>query len=120
MVREGLRSLVENYDDVAVSGEAADGSEAIQSVDRLHPAVVIMDINMPKTNGIDATSEIKSRHPHIAVIGLSVHNSDEAQEAMLRAGATRLLSKEAAVDELYEAIRQALADDNPRCGASLT
>lgn len=120
MVREGLRSLLENYDDVAVIGEAADGSEAIQSVDRLHPAVVIMDINMPKTNGIDATSEIKSRHPHIAVIGLSVHNSDEAQEAMLMAGAARLLSKEAAVDELYEAIRQVLADDNPRCGASLT
>lgn len=120
MVREGLRSLLENYDDVAVIGEAADGSEAIQSVDRLHPAVVVMDINMPKTNGIDATMEIKSRHPHIAVIGLSVHNSEEAQDAMLRAGATRLLSKEAAVDELYEAIRQALRDEHPRCGASLT
>ncbi|CAE6727674.1 response regulator [Nitrospira defluvii] len=120
MVREGLRSLLENYDDVAVIGEAADGSEAIQSVDSLHPAVVIMDINMPKTNGIDATSEIKSRHPHIAVIGLSVQNSEEAQDAMLKAGAARLLSKEAAVDELYEAIRQALADENPRCGTSLT
>jgi len=118
MVREGLRSLLENYDDVAVIGEAADGSEAIQSVDRLHPSVVVMDINMPKTNGIDATMEIKSRHPHIAVIGLSVQNSEEAHEAMIRAGATRLLSKEAAVDELYEAIRQALADEHPGCGAS--
>ena len=119
MVREGLRSLLENYDDVAVIGEAADGSEAIQSVDRLHPAIVIMDINMPKTNGIDATMEIKSRHPHIAVIGLSVHNSEEAQDAMLRAGATRLLSKEAAADELYEAIRQALGDETSRYGASM-
>lgn len=120
MVREGLRSVLENYDDVAVIGEAADGSEAIESVDRLRPAVVIMDINMPKLNGIDATMEIKARHPEIVVIGLSVHNSEEAHEAMRRAGATRLLSKEAAVDELYEAIRQALADESSACGASLT
>lgn len=120
MVREGLRSLLENYDDVAVIGEAADGHEAILSVDRLHPSVVIMDINMPKTNGIDATMEIKSRHPHIAVIGLSVQNSEEAHQAMLRAGSSRLLSKEAAVDELYVAIRQALADETPRCGASIS
>ena len=70
-----------------------------------------MDINMPETNGIDATVEIKARHPDVAVIGLSVQNTGEAREAMLQAGATTLLSKESAVDELYAAIRQALADE---------
>ncbi|GMV51207.1 response regulator [Nitrospirales bacterium NOB] len=118
MVRQGLRSMLENYSDVAVVGEASDGNEAILSVERLRPTVVVMDINMPNTNGIDATAEIKSRHPHITVIGLSVQNTGEAREAMLHAGATALLSKEAAVDELYEAIRQALTDEQPRCGAT--
>ena len=73
--------------------------------------VVVMDINMPHINGIDATIEIKSRHPEVAVIGLSVQNSGETREAMLRAGAATLISKEAAVDELYLAIRQALAGE---------
>ena len=111
MVRQGLRSVLEHYDDVAVVGEASTGREAIEFVERLRPAVIVMDINMPETNGIDATVEIKARHPDVAVIGLSVHNTAEARKAMLQAGATTLLSKESAVDELYAAIRQALADE---------
>ncbi|HNG51864.1 MAG TPA: response regulator transcription factor, partial [Nitrospira sp.] len=112
MVRQGLRSMLDEYDDVAVIGEASNGKEALESVAQLRPSVVVMDINMPHINGIDATMQIKSRHPDIAVIGLSVQNSGETREAMLRAGATTLISKEAAVDELYLAIRQALAGEN--------
>lgn len=115
MVRQGLRSMLGGYDDVSVIGEASNGREAVESVDRLRPSVVVMDINMPVTNGIDATVEIKARHPQVAVIGLSVQNSGEAREAMLRAGAVTLISKEAAVDELYLAIRQALAGENSDC-----
>ncbi len=111
MVRQGLRSMLDEYDDVAVIGEASNGKEAVESVGQLRPSVVVMDINMPQVNGIDATIEIKSRHPEIAVIGLSVQNNHETREAMLRAGATTLISKEAAVDELYLAIRQALAGE---------
>jgi PAS domain S-box-containing protein len=112
MVRQGLRSVLDEYDDVAVIGEASNGKEAVESVAQLRPSVVVMDINMPQINGIDATIEIKSRHPEVAVIGLSVQNNQETREAMLRAGATTLISKEAAVDELYLAIRQALAGEN--------
>ncbi len=111
MVRQGLRSMLDEYDDVAVIGEASNGQEAVESVAQLRPSVVVMDINMPHINGIDATIEIKSRHPEVAVIGLSVQNSGETREAMLRAGAATLISKEAAVDELYLAIRQALAGE---------
>lgn len=111
MVRQGLRRVLEHYDDVAVVGEASTGREAIEFVERLRPAVVVMDINMPETNGIDETVEIKSRHPDVAIIGLSVQNTGEAREAMLQAGAATLISKESAVDELYASIRQALADD---------
>ncbi len=109
MVRQGLRSMLDEYEDVAVIGEASNGQEAVESVAQLRPSVVVMDINMPHINGIDATIEIKARHPEVAVIGLSVQNSGETREAMLRAGAATLISKEAAVDELYLAIRQALA-----------
>ena len=104
--------MLDEYDDVAVIGEASNGKEALESVAQLRPSVVVMDINMPHINGIDATMQIKSRHPDIAVIGLSVQNSGETREEMLRAGATTLISKEAAVDELYLAIRQALAGEN--------
>jgi DNA-binding NarL/FixJ family response regulator len=74
-----------------------------------------MDINMPKMNGIQATALIKSRHPEIIVIGLSVQASHETHLAMLKAGAARLLSKEAAADQLYQAMQHAfLGSDHPR------
>ena len=94
---------------MAVVGEARDGEEAIAAVDELQPQVVIMDINMPKMNGIDATRLIKSRYPEIVVIGLSVNAEANNQAAMRKAGAATLLTKEAAVDELYSAIRSQLS-----------
>jgi PAS domain S-box-containing protein len=108
MVRQGLRTVLESYADVEVVGEAANGEEAVAGADEWQPAVVVMDINMPKLNGVDATTRIKARHPHMLVIGLSVNANAEAQEAMARAGAARLLTKEAAVDELYRAIQDVL------------
>ena len=88
-----------------VVGEACDGEEALVCTEQLHPAVVVMDINMPKMNGIEATAYLKTRYPHIAIIGLSVNAGEENQKAMKRAGATSLITKEAAVDQLYAAIQ---------------
>jgi PAS domain S-box-containing protein len=108
MVRQGLRSVLESYQDVAIVGEACNGEEAVSFVERLQPTVVLMDINMPKMNGIEAAAEITSRYPAIVVIGLSV-NADGANEtAMRKAGAATLLTKEAAVDELYRTILETL------------
>jgi PAS domain S-box-containing protein len=109
MVRQGLRSVLEGYADVAVVGEASNGEEAVAMTDRLCPALVLMDINMPKMTGVEATARIKARHPEIVVIGLSVQAGHESHLAMLKAGATRLLTKEAAVDELHHAILHALS-----------
>jgi len=105
MVRQGLRSVLETYADVEVVGEARDGFEALACVDRLQPSVVVMDVNMPGMNGIDATRRIRVSHPNTIVIGLSVNAGTENDHAMKQAGAAALLTKEAAVEELYSAIQ---------------
>ena len=108
MVRQGLRSLLESYEDVVIVGEGSNGDEAIELVEQLRPALVVMDLNMPKKNGIEATARIKARWPETIVIGLSVQAGEEARRAILNAGGAVLLTKEAAVDELYRTIREVL------------
>jgi DNA-binding NarL/FixJ family response regulator len=106
MVRQGLRSVLETYDDLHVVAEARDGAEAVKLVEDLHPRVVVMDINMPRMNGIDATTHIKTRWPETTVIGISVNTGDHNSDAMKRAGAATVLPKDTAVDQLYDAIIQ--------------
>jgi DNA-binding NarL/FixJ family response regulator len=108
MVRQGLRSVLDGYADIEVVGEASNGEEAVFMTKRLHPSLVLMDINMPRMNGVDATAHIKARHPEIVVIGLSIQVGHESHLAMLKAGATRLLTKEAAVEQLHHAILHSL------------
>ncbi|GKS58038.1 hypothetical protein YTPLAS18_15650 [Nitrospira sp.] len=105
MVRQGLRSLLEGYDRIDIVGEACNGDEAVAVAERRRPSVVIMDISMPGMNGIEATRRIKARAPEVAVIGLSVNATGENQHAMKSAGASLLLNKEAAVDQLFAAIQ---------------
>lgn len=106
MVRQGLRSVLEAYTEVEIVGEAWNGEEALALVERLQPSIVVMDINMPKMNGIEATAQIRSRYPSVMVIGLSVQAGGVNEEAMRNAGAAMLLTKEAAVEELYRSIRE--------------
>ena len=108
MVRQGLHSMLDAYMDIHVVGEAKDGAEAIKSVEELLPQVVVMDINMPKMNGIEATKQITRLHPDIIVIGISVNIGDDNSDAMQRAGAVTLLTKEAAVEQLYNTIQDAV------------
>lgn len=108
MVRQGLRSLLESYPDVAVVGEAANGEEAVASVAALLPTIVVMDINMPTMNGVEATKRIKERYPHVIVIGLSVTPDGNNHQLMKQAGAHETLTKEAAVEHLYSAIQGAM------------
>lgn len=108
MIRQGIRTMLEAHADIQVIGEAANGEEAIMLAEASHPDVVLMDINMPKLNGIEATAVIKRKLPKTAVVGLSVNADRENREAMSQAGAAILLTKEAPVDELYQAIQSAL------------
>jgi signal transduction histidine kinase/ActR/RegA family two-component response regulator len=108
MVRQGLRSILDSYLDVVVLGEACDGQEAVNAVGALRPNLVIMDINMPIMDGITATRLIKTRYPQIAVVGLSVNSDVQNEAAMIEAGAALLLTKEAAVEQLYSAMKQAI------------
>ena len=107
MVREGLRSILESYADLEVVGEAGDGMEAVKLARTRHPDVVVMDINMPRMDGIAATRQIKLDQPATAVIGISVQESAQVEQAMLSAGASKFLTKDRAAGHLYEAILQA-------------
>lgn len=110
MVRQGLRSVLDAYADVQVVGEAQDGSEAVRLAGELRPRVVVMDINMPTMNGIEATERIKTQWPGTVVIGISVNTGDANGDAMKQAGAAGLITKDAAVDELYAVIRRETID----------
>ena len=109
IVRQGLRGVLESYPDVEVVGEAMDGEEAVAAAEALQPSHVVMDINMPKLSGIQATARIKSRCPDVFVIALSVHASGPMEDAIIQAGATILLTKGAVVSELYSAILTTLS-----------
>ena len=108
MVRQGLKSVLDAYADIKVVGEAADGEAAVRLASELLPTVVLMDINMPGCNGIVATQRIKAQYPDIRVIGLSVDADGHNQGAMLNAGAFSLMTKEAAVEQLYSMIYEAV------------
>lgn len=108
MVRQGLRALLTLYEDLELVGEAGNGIDAVRLVEKLRPHVVVMDINMPVMNGIEATQQIKIRWPQIAVVGVSVNTGDENNSAMKNAGAASLISKDEADEQLYDAIREAI------------
>ena len=112
MMRDGLRSVLQDYDDIDVVGVASNGREAVDVVDQLKPQVVVMDINMPQMDGITATAHIKARHPTMIVVGMSVNAGNEHRNAMVRAGAFSLISKEVAINQLHAAIVEAVKAGN--------
>ena len=108
LVRKGIRSILDGYGDIQVVGEASNGIEAIMLMERLHPSIVLMDVNMPKMDGVDATAQIRSRYPDTIIIGQSVNPNQNNQETMTRVGAVGLIPKEEAGDRLYDAIHEAV------------
>jgi NarL family two-component system response regulator LiaR len=105
ITRQGIRRLIEDEKGVKVIGEASDGEEAVQMVTEMKPDVVIMDIAMPKLNGIEATRQIKLTSPRTAVLILSAYDDDEYVFALLKVGAAGYLLKNISGDELARAIR---------------
>jgi len=105
VVRSGLRMLLEAQPDFEIVGEAETGAEAVAMVNELRPDAVLMDIQMPDLNGIEATKIIKETSPETAVLALTMHEDDHYFFEMLHAGASGYVLKRAAPDEVVTAIR---------------
>ena len=104
IVRQGLRSLLEQNSGMEVIGEAENGKEAVHKAENLKPDIVLMDVSMPLLNGIEATRQIKKHWPEIKVLILTMHTTEEYIFQILRAGASGYIVKKAAHQELITAI----------------
>jgi DNA-binding NarL/FixJ family response regulator len=105
LVRAGFGRLLEGEDDIDVVAEAGDGAEAVTETIKHRPDVVLMDIRMPRMDGIAATQRIVANYPEVAVLMLTTYDLDEYVFAALRAGASGFLLKDSPPDELINAIR---------------
>jgi len=102
--REGVRAFLGNSPDIEVVGEAGNGEEAIARANELLPDVILMDLKMPGTNGIESTRRIHEVHPKIGVLVLTMFDDDDSVFAAMRAGARGYLLKDADKDEVVRAI----------------
>jgi DNA-binding NarL/FixJ family response regulator len=106
IVREGFRKMLELEDDFEVVGEAQDGRQAIALAKKLRPAVVLMDIAMPRLNGLEATRQILKEIPTARVLMLSAHNDDAYVDTAIASGAVGFLLKQSSSNEVCRAIRE--------------
>lgn len=106
LFRQGLRRVLESEEDLEVIMEIADGEEALRLVKQLAPSVVIMDINLPRMNGLQVTRELKQVVPEVAVIMLTAYHDDEQIFHAVRAGAAAYFPKDITPRRLIEAVRQ--------------
>lgn len=106
LFRQGLRRIFELENGFQILGEATDGSQVVSLAGELQPDVVIMDINMPEKNGVEATKHIKDMYPGIKVLILSIHDDEAYIFETIRAGANGYLLKDVESEVLVEAVRQ--------------
>ncbi|MEX0719448.1 MAG: response regulator transcription factor, partial [Balneolaceae bacterium] len=105
MMRKGLQKMIDAQDDLMVIAEVADGKDALKVAQETSPDVIVMDVNMPGMNGIDATLQVSAILPNIRIIGLSLHDNKDVAEAMRNAGASAYLTKSEAFETLCATIR---------------
>lgn len=111
LLRMGFRLILEGEDDIAIVGEAEDGLEALTQTSALTPDVVLMDVRMPKMDGLEATERIAKEHPDTKIIILTTFDLDEYAFSGLQAGASAFLLKDVAPEELVNAVRLVASGD---------
>lgn len=111
MVRNGLAVLLEAFEDLGLAGAVTNGEEAIQLCDRIETDVVLMDLIMPKMDGIAATRILRQRHPQVQVVALIGFGEEKLLEEVMQAGAVSYVFKSAPIDHIAETIRAAAARD---------
>jgi len=109
VVRDGLELLLKLEPDILVVGTASDGAEAVELVARKTPDLVLMDLKMPGTNGIEATRQIRARYPDVKVLVLTTYDDDEWVFDAVRAGASGYLLKDTPREQLLKAVRGTMA-----------
>ncbi|MBK9240239.1 MAG: response regulator transcription factor [Acidobacteria bacterium] len=107
LFREGLRTLLSTRADIEVVGEAADGAQAVVMVGQTQPAVVLMDLQMPVMDGVQATAKLRERYPEVRVLVLTTFDDEGNVFGALRAGAAGYLLKDVSLDTLVSAIHAA-------------
>ena len=107
VVRKGMRALLDREPGLEVVGEAEDGEQAVHAAERLRPDVILMDLEMPRLGGIEATQRISAAHPESRILVLTSHAAEEDVFPALKAGAQGYLLKHSAPEEVLHAIRQA-------------
>jgi two-component system, NarL family, response regulator LiaR len=111
MVRQGLRTFLALQEDILVVGEAGDGAVALELVQQLQPDVVLMDLVMPRMDGIEATRRVKAASPQVKVIALTSFTEDDKVFPAIQAGASSYLLKDVSPDDLVDSIRAAYAGE---------
>ncbi|MDC3413578.1 response regulator transcription factor [Aquibacillus sp. 3ASR75-11] len=106
VLRDGLKNILEMANDLTVVCEAVSGDEALLKLKKCDPDIVLMDINMPNTDGITVTEIIKKKYPNIKIVILTMYNHDEYFMSAIRVGADGYLLKDAPSEQVVEAIRQ--------------
>lgn len=105
LFREGMKRILEFEEEFEVVAEGADGSEALAIVEQHRPDIVIMDINMPNTNGVEATRQLVEMYPDTKIVVLSIHDDENYVMRALQMGATGYLLKDMDADTLIEAVK---------------
>ncbi|MGO4534791.1 response regulator [Leifsonia sp. 2MCAF36] len=111
VVREGIRGMLQGYDDIEVVGQAGSGPEAVALVAELHPDLVLMDLRMPGGDGVEATRTISAAHPATRVVVLTTYETDQDILRAIEAGASGYLLKDIAPAELARSVRSAAAGE---------
>lgn len=111
LLRQGLRQILELEPDIKVVGEAANGLEAVERVQALHPDVIILDINMPVMNGLEAAQKIREAAPETKIVALTIHDDKDYILEILRSGAQSYLLKDSEPGRVAAAVRQVAAGE---------